>query len=187
MQSTIADHDPAMVLSPGLVNQASTAYFTPEDLQAAQATIVKFTAEEGIDSTLNGRLETPDQWWARNRERFPVAYQKDIYETVVSGRPFVQTESWQKTYEGRYKYITAADKTRIHNRDITVTAVWSPSPGAIAVQMSVSYEMLATPNVGRIGTGIQSSNGKMTYSATKDETGNWLIDGYDHEMKTTEG
>lgn len=187
VQSTIVDDDPAMVLNLGLVNPESTASFTREDLQAAQATIVRFTAEEGIDSTLNGGVETPDQWWARNQNLFPAVYQDDIYETVVSGRPFVQLETWQKDYEGRYRYITAPDRTRVYNRSITVNSVWAPSPGAIAVQMSVRYEMLATPNVGRIGTGIQSSTGTMTYSATKDDSGKWLIDGYDHDMKTTEG
>lgn len=187
LQSTIADDDPAMVLNPGLVHQESTAYFTPDDLQAALATIVKFTAEEGIDSTLNGGLETPDQWWARNKDRFHPNFEHFIYEEIASARAFVLNEAWQKQYDGRYKYITAADKTRVQNRSITVNSVWSPSPGTVAVQMDVNFEMLATPNIGKIGTGIQSSSGNMTYSATKDESGTWLIDGYDHEMYTTEG
>lgn len=187
VQSTIADDDPAMMLNPGLVHQETTAGLTPDELQAALATIVKFTAEEGIDSTLNGGLETPDQWWAGNKDRTHPDYAPDIYQNVSSGGGLLQQEKWQKEYQGRYKYITAADKTRIYNRNITVKAVWCPQPGTVAVQMDVSYEMLATPNVGRTGTGIQTTSGKMTYSATKDGSGRWLIDGYDHEIYTTEG
>jgi hypothetical protein len=187
VQSTIADDDPAMMLNPGLVDQESTTGLTPNELQTALATIVKFTAEEGIDSTLNGGLETPDQWWARNKDRTHPDYADDIYENIMSRGAFLQHEKWQTEYQGRYKYITAADKTRIYNRNIAVKTVWCPQPGTVAVQMDVSYEMLATPNVGRTGTGIQPTSGTMTYSATKDGSGTWLIDGYEHEMYTTEG
>lgn len=187
MQSTIAEDDPAAVLKPGLADRETAASLTPEELQAAVATIVKFTAEEGIDSTLNGGLETPDQWWDRNKHRIHPDYHDDIYRNLTSEGTFLQRETWQKEYGGKYRYITAADKTRIYNRNIKVTKVWSLSPGNVAVKMELNYEMLATPNVGKTGSGIQPTSGTMAYSATKDGSGKWLIDGYDHEMYTTQG
>lgn len=69
MQSTIAEEDPAMSPKPEAFD-ASTAVFSPEDLQAAVATVVKFTAEEGIDTTLNGGLETLDQWWSPTEGKY---------------------------------------------------------------------------------------------------------------------
>lgn len=176
-----------MVLNPEIVDPETTAGLTPEDLQAALAAIVKFTAEEGIDSTLNGGLETPDQWWARNKHRIHPDFEHDIYENIISGGSFLQAETWQKEYGGSYKYITAADRTRIYNRSITAKTLWCLYPGTVAVEMDVNYEMLATANIGRTGSGIQPSYGTMTYSATRDGSGTWLIDGWDNAMKTTEG
>lgn len=187
MQSTIVDDDPALFPKPEALDP-STAALSPKDIQAAVATVVKFTAEEGIDSTLNGGYETPDQWWARNEARFHPDFKQVIYDFVAAGNPFVLNEAWQKEYDGRYKYLTAPDQTRIHNRNIKVNMVWMlQEPGTIAVAMDVNFDMLVTPGVGRTGTGIQQSYGEMVYSVTKDESGRWLIDGYDHKMKATEG
>jgi hypothetical protein len=186
-QSTIADDDPAM--SPKReAFDASTAVFSSEDLQAAVAAVIKFTAQEGIDSTLNGGLETLDQWWSRTEGNFHPDYKQVLYDSFASGEKVVMREEWQKQYEGRYKYLTPADQTRIYNRNIEVNTVWIlQEPGTLAVAMDVTYAMLTTPGVGRTGTGIQRSEGEMIYSVTKDVSGRWLIDGYDHDMKTTEG
>lgn len=185
-QSTIPDDDPVFSLGSNTLDQSTAAYPAAE-LRAVRALIIKFTVEEGIDSTLNGAVETPDGWWAKNKNRFHPDYQKDIYTAIKAGRPFVVTEAWQKKYEGRYRYIAAADKTRIYDHRITVKTMWSPAPGTIAVQMDVSYKIPAVPHVGNTGTGIQKTSGTMAYSATKDASGEWLISGHQHEMKTTEG
>jgi hypothetical protein len=185
IQSTIPDDDPVFSLGSDTLDQSTAAYSAAE-LRTVRALIVKFTVEEGIDSTLNGAVETPDQWWAKNKTRFHPDYQKDIYGAITAERPFVVTEQWQKKYQGRYKYIVAADKTRIYDRHIAVKTMWSPVPGTIAVQMDVSYKIPAIPHVGSTGTGIQKTSATMAYSATR-VAGKWLIDGYQHEIRTTEG
>lgn len=186
LQSTISDDDPAMQVDPSKVDP-SLSSTDPADIQAAQKTIVKFTAEEGIDSTLNGGGDNVDQWWEKNKSRLAPAYHSDMLGTLKEGKPFVMNEKWQEAYEGKYSYITDAKKPRIYDRKITPTVLWSPTPGTVAIQMDVEYKMPVKPGVGKTGTGIQTTAGTMTYSATKDANGNWLIDGYDHNMKTTEG
>jgi hypothetical protein len=186
LQSTISPDDPAMKVNQSIVDP-SVQSMDPADLQAAQQSVVKFTAEEGIDSTLNGGGENTDQWWEKNKSKLSPTYHTEMLQTLKEGKPFVMNENWQNSYDGKYQYITSADKPRIYDRVITPKAIWSPSAGTVAVQMEVSYKMPVKPGVGKTGTGIQSTAGTMTYSATKDANGNWLIDGYDHEMKTTEG
>lgn len=186
LQSTIASDDPVFSLGSNTLD-ASTAAYSAADLRTVRELIVRFTVEEGIDSTLNGGGETPDEWWAKNEDRFHPDFKKEIYGAIKANRSFVMNEPWQQKYKGKYKYLTAADETRIYDRTIGVRTMWSPAPGAIAVQMDVSYKIPATPNVGNTGTGIQKTSGTMTYSASKDPSGEWLIDGFQHKMKTTEG
>lgn len=186
LQSTISPDDPAMKVNPGILD-SSVQTMDPAEVQAAQQSIVKFTAEEGLDSELNGGGANVDQWWEKNKSKLSPTYHTEMLATLKEGKPFVMNEKWQEAYAGKYGYATSADKPRIYDRVINPRTVWSPSPGTVAVQMDVSYSMPVNPGVGKTGTGIQTTSGTMTYSATKDANGNWLIDGYDHDMKTTEG
>jgi hypothetical protein len=54
LQTSITDGDPAMQYDPAIVDDAAKAHFSEAELTEAQRMIVRFIAEEAIDSTLNG-------------------------------------------------------------------------------------------------------------------------------------
>lgn len=187
MQSTISDDDPAMQLNPAILHE-SAAVLDFADIEAAQRTMIKFMAEEVIDSRLNGDDHNFDAWWESHKYRIAPDYQGRVYQHLVDGDSFVLREKWQKEEFGdSYDYLTSPDKVRIYDRTITPTIVWSPQPGTIAVEAQVTYIIPVTPNVGLIGSGIQSTSGTLSLAVSKDAAGNWLIDGFQHDINTTQG
>lgn len=188
LKSTILDSDPAMKVDPKTIDASITPALRKE-LGAAQRAIITFIAEEGIDSTLNGAIQTPDQWWKEHKGKIHPDYQKAFYKEVSTHQPFVVNEHWQqKTYKGKYHYVYKDGSTRIFDRVIKPSKIWAISGDAIALKADVSYKMESVPGVGKTKTGLQSSSGTMTYSVSKDPaTGKWLIDGFQHKVATTEG
>lgn len=187
IQSTISDDDPAMKLDPALVH-SSLSSTDPAELESAQKFIVKFTAEEGIDSRLNGDSEDPEGWWAEHKSKIAPEYQDTVYNHLKKRESFVLTEAWQKNdYQGKYDYRTSPNKTRIYDRSLKPKVLWSPAPGSIAVEMDVSYKIPVKPNVGVTGTGVQTTKGTMSYAVAKDAQGNWVITGYQHKLETIQG
>lgn len=186
MQSTISEDDPAMQLNPGLVDPSANEY-PPADLEAAQRSIIRFMAEEMIDSRLNGDSDDVDAWWESNKHKFDPA-QPGLLEALAAGEGVIMREQWQKEqYGDKYDYITSPDKVRIYDRVINPTRVWSPSPGTIAVEAQVSYKIPVVPGVGLTGTGTQTTSGTMSVAVNKDANGNWLIDGMNTEAETIQG
>lgn len=188
LQSVMTPSDPAMKLIPATLDvTAKTA--NQADVLAAQQFIVSFMAEEGIDSELNGGNITPEAWFAKNETKLSPTYKEEIRQSLNEGKPFVLNEKWQKEkYGDKYRYETSPDQPRIYDRNITPTNVWVLDNGSIAVKADISYKMPVVPKVGETKTGIQTTAGTMTYSANKDAaTGKWFIDGYDHDVNTTEG
>lgn len=188
MQSTISDNDPAMQLNPAILDESAVVLDFAE-LEAAQRTIIRFIAEEVIDSRLNGDSEDIDAWWESNKHKVDPSYHADLYQTLSEGKNFVLRELWQKEeYGDRYDYITSPDKVRIYDRDITPTAIWRQSgDGALALEAQVSYKIPVIPNVGFTGTGIQTTSGTVAFVALEDAAGSWLISGFQHNIKTTQG
>jgi hypothetical protein len=187
LQSTIKSDDPALQLNLAIMD-ASAQALRHADVLEAQKTAVSFMAEQGIDSPLNGGGISVDEWWAQHKNEFSATYKDEFYKSLSEGKPFVLNEEWQKSYGDKYRYVTSTDKPRIYDRVITPTAIWAVENGSIAVQANVSYKIPVVPGVGKTGTGIQATTGVMTYSVIKDPaTGKWLIDGYDHDVYTTEG
>lgn len=187
MQSTISDDDPAMELNPALIDPSANEY-DAADLEEAQRTIVRFVAEEGIDSTLNGDNNDVDQWWENNKHKIATSYQSEAHQSLMDRGAFVLNEKWRDAeYGGKYDYQTSPKRTRIYDRYISPRVVWFPAPGSIAVEVEVSYNIPVIPGVGLTGTGIQSTSGTMSYGVIQDETGNWVINGFFHEVETVQG
>jgi len=186
-KSVLAPNDPALAFKPGLIDPG-TATVSPQEAHQAQVTILNFMAEEGIDSAVNGGGQSVDDWWAKNKDKIHPDYQGQILGSMKEGKSFIMNESWQSAYGDKYRYRTDPAQPRIYDRTIKPTVIWELSPGTVAVEAEVSYKIPVTPGVGKTGTGVQTSAGTMTFSATKDAaSGKWLIDGFDHKMETTEG
>jgi hypothetical protein len=191
LQTTMNESDPAWNLNPAIVD-ANAVTIDPAVLLEGYRYILTFMAEEGIDSPLNGGGVTPAEWYAENESKIREIYRGDVRNEVEEeGKHFVLTEShWQgaEKYAGAYSYVYDPSRPRLLSRVIRPTNVWQVDSDAlsVAVKADVNYEMAVLPKPGTTEELVQPTNGSMTYSAALEPDGKWRIEGYDHDIKTTE-
>lgn len=105
LQTSIGDDNPAMKYSPDRADEATKAKYTPEQLQEAQQFIVRFIAEEGLDSTINGGGDA-EAWWSVHEEHFHPDAHAAIYADLIAGKKVIQRELWQQEkYHGDRKSV----------------------------------------------------------------------------------
>lgn len=185
-QSTITDKDPAWELPAEIVGTDVRAKYSAEQIEDAYRAVLTFTAEEGIDSALNGEGQAVDEWWAKHKDSFHPDNQPEMLTSLEQGKAVVQREPWQeKDYEG-YSYIYDSSP-RVLDRTIDPDALWLASDGSIAVRMDVQYTMNVVPGIGESGDGRQVTNGFMTYSIRETDSGQWGITSFMHNLNTFPG
>ncbi|MHA7209582.1 hypothetical protein [Arthrobacter sp. MDT1-65] len=190
LQTTIADDDPALQVDSALVEQEIYAAFKPEDIASAQKFVLKFIAEEGIDSAVNGGGQTTDEWVSEHADLLSPEYSEEFRASLADGAAnnVITIESWQKQYDGAYSYVYSPETQRVASRTLSVADVYTPEPGSIAFKVNVEWGMPVVRADGKDYGGVQISKGYMNYGLTKNpETGQWLISGWQHDVNTTEG
>lgn len=190
LQTSIADDNPAMRYSDARADEAVKAKYTPEMLQKAQQLVVRFIAEEGLDSTINGGGDA-EAWWNLHQGLFHPAAQASLHADLLAGKDLVQRQLWQQQkYKGAYDYVYGATLTRISARSIkpySVKAVKTAGLDAVEFTVDVTCAMNVLPKVGKVGSGKQYSVGPMVYDVALDDSGAWKIAGYQSGVTTTEG
>lgn len=176
-QSTIAPTDPAMTYNPATADETIKSQYSPEQIQEAQQVVVKFIAEEGIDSTLNDGADV-DGWWAKNKDRIAPEFQTTVRSQLDQGRDFVARRSWGADNPQGFTYDYNKDATRVAERKIDVAQIYSVKDpdNSILVNTNVAYTVRGKDAA---GTSIPINvKGNMMYAVRKDAaTGNWLIVG----------
>lgn len=189
LQTSIADDNPAMKFSAARADAATNAKYTPESLDKAQKLVVRFIAEEGLDSTINGGGDAA-AWWTVHEGLFHPATKASIHADLLAGMNVVQRELWQQKYKGAYDYVYGSGLTRIKARSIrpfSVSAVKVGGLDAVRFYIDVTCAMAVTPKIGQSGGGTQYTVGPMIYDVAQDTAGEWKIAGYENGTKTTEG
>lgn len=189
LQATIADDDAAMQVNPTTVDPSAYNTYTKADVAEAQKVVVKFIAEEGMDSSINGDPSNLGSWWEKNKAKVAPEYQDSFYADLEAKKSPVVTQQWQEEkYNGEYQYVYNPKETRVVNRSIAVNSIYAPQPDSLAIIADVNYGMKVKPGVGVTKSGVQNTVGTMAYSVRKDAaTGSWLINGYQTKVDTTEG
>jgi hypothetical protein len=186
LQTSIADTDPAMQYNPAITDDAAKAHYSAADLADAQKVIVKFIAEEAIDSTLNGGTDI-DGWFAAHKDEIFPTNQAIMLSELKAGKDDVAREQWIASKPG-YSYVHGADTPRVTARTITPTKfryVESGSLQGVMLDTNVSYSMKVT---GGSHTGIQSTTATISFAVAKDSAdGKWKIAGYNSHYTTAEG
>jgi hypothetical protein len=186
LQTSIADTDPAMQYNPAITDDAAKAHYSAADLADAQKVIVKFIAEEAIDSTLNGGTDV-DGWFAAHKDEIHPANQAIMLSELKAGKDDVARESWMATKPG-YSYVHGDNTPRVTSRTITPTKLRYVESGTlqgVMLDTSVSYSMKVT---GGTHTGVQSTTADLSYAVAKDPAdGKWKIAGYNANFHTAEG
>ena len=177
-QTTISPDDPALKYDTRVVSPEAAAQFSPEDITAAQKTVITFLAEEGIDSTLNDGNNV-DGWWAANKDKIAPELQAPAYEYLKSGKTFVARGSWDDANSKGYTYTYNKDQPRVKDRKIDVLSVKTESNAngtSLIFNSNVDYVMAGKDSAG--ASHDINVKGTMMYAVRKDAaTGNWLITG----------
>jgi hypothetical protein len=190
LQTSIADDNPAMRYLPERADAVARSRYTPEMLQKAQQLIVRFIAEETLDSTINGGGDA-EAWWTIHQGRFHPDTLDKIHDDLLAGKNVIQRELWQQEkYQGAYDYVYGASQSRIKARSIrpiSLSAVKIGDLDAIRFHIDVTAQMKVKPNVGKVGSGVQYTVGPMLYDLALDSAGEWKIAGYESGATTLEG
>jgi hypothetical protein len=190
VQTSIADDNPAMRYHPDLADEAVKSKYTPEMLQKAQQLIVRFIAEETLDSSINGGGDA-EAWWTIHQGRFHPDTLDKIHDDLLAGKNVIQRELWQQEkYQGAYDYVYSASQSRIKARSIrpfSLTAVKVGDLDAVRFEFDVTAQMKVKPKVGNGGSGVQYTVGPILYDLALDSAGEWKIVGYENSTKTREG
>lgn len=186
LQTTIADTDGAMQYNPAITDDASKAHFSETDLAEAQKAAVRFIAEEGIDSTLNGGGNV-DQWYEAHKDQIHPSNQAIMLADLKAGKDVVARESWMAT-KPSYSYVYGDNTPRVSARTITPTSVKFVEGNGLQgvwVNTNISYSM---PVTGGAHSGVQTTTATLSYAVAKDAAdGKWKIAAYESNFTTAEG
>lgn len=176
-----------MQYNPAIADAAAKAHFSAADLAEAQKVIVRFIAEEAIDSTLNGGDGDVDAWWAAHKDQIHPSYQGEILKTLreSSGdKTVLATENWMKS-KPDLSYVHGDSTPRVSSRTINPTAlrfVEDSQLQGVMLDTNVVYSMKVTRAA---GPGVQNSTGEVSFAAAKDPAdGEWKIAGYNTAYHT---
>lgn len=186
IQTSIADTDPAMQYNPAITEDAAKVHFSEADLAEAQKVVVRYIAEEVIDSTLNGG-GNPDLWLAAQKGQIHPTYQDMLLQDLKDGKDCVARESWMATKPG-FSYVHGADTPRVTLRVITpqkVRYVEGNGLQGVYVDTTAVYAMgVATDGVRKPD---QNSTAELSYAVAKDAAdGKWKIAAYQANFHTAE-
>ncbi|WP_284978675.1 hypothetical protein [Arthrobacter sp. fls2-241-R2A-200] len=180
IQTSIADTDPAMKYNPAITDDAAKAHFSEADLAEAQKVIVRFIAEEAIDSTLNDGTDV-DAWWAAHLDQIHPGNMVMLTD-MKSSKDILARERWMATKPG-FSYAHG-DKPRVTRRTITPVKLGFVENGPLQGVMlgtTASYSMAVTSGPD------QNSTAELTFTAAKDPAdGKWKIAGYNTNYHTAQ-
>lgn len=181
-KTTIRADDPIMIYDPAKADDMAKELFTAEELQEAQATIVRSIAEEFLDSTLNGNPtpETRQAWWDEHETMFHSVAKEDLkkdFLTYDQAKAPLITGEWRKDTFG---LVYGADQLHIDDRMFSNQKVFGTIDEATGTELvAVSMDYLVRYNnqfvTGDVGWG--ELYGPVTWAAGF-EDGEWKLSGY---------
>ncbi|MHA7297680.1 hypothetical protein [Pseudarthrobacter sp. MDT3-1] len=186
LQTSIADTDPAMQYNPTITDDAAKAHYSEAELAEAQKVIVRFIAEEVIDSTLNDGTDI-DGWWATHKDQVHPLNQEVMLNELKAGKDDVAREQWMASKPG-FSYVHGANTPRVTMRTITPQKfryVESANLQGVMLDTTAAYAMSVTAD----GTPKpdQNSTAEISFAVAKDPAdGKWKIAGYNANFHTAE-
>ncbi|MDP9998410.1 hypothetical protein [Pseudarthrobacter sulfonivorans] len=185
LQTTLKADDPIFNLDMNLVTGDNVAAFTEDELKEAVRVASIFTAEEGIDSFLNGSNDNGDVggWWAMNRDKFTSTLQEQGYQYLAANNSLVVRGAWDRDNAGNRQYWYDGNSTRIQIREnkISKIEVFSQWPNSVGVTTDLNYIIWGKNEAGeKYPINVK---GHYYLNLKKDATtgGQWLIDGQNSE------
>lgn len=187
-QTTIADTDPAMKYNLAIVDPAVLGAFSEEEVANFQKTMIRFVAEEVIDSSVNvpnGDVDVSiqefEKWWAANSGLFYEGTAQELYDGVVNNpvdSSLLISSQWR---DGKYEAERNSDNTRVSSRTITPTSITLADNNGLPYLNIFGTLEYSVPVK---GGGTETVTGGFRYSSVL-EDGKWKIAGYQSEYTST--
>ncbi len=184
LQTSIADTDPAMKYNPAITDDDAKAHYSAVELTEAQKFIVKFIAEEAIDSTLNGGTNV-DAWFAAHKDQiYPSNQSIFLNDLKSSDKAALARETWMAAKPG-LSYVHGASTPRVASRTITLKKlryVTSDTLQGVMLDANVAYAMTVTSGTRE---SVQNTTAELSIAVAKDPAdGKWKIAGYQNNFST---
>lgn len=194
LQTTISDSDPVMTVDQSVVEPTATGQWSPAEISDANKMVIKFIAEEAIDSTLSGGnpddkantqkwIDTHSPLFAPNQKASLIA---DVWDNDPN-KPIVFRGQFR---DEKYGLVHGKDVTHVADRKIKVNRIVGGSlddgTKAIGVEADVQFSLNTDfqPSAGKLSdTGksaavVESTNATISYTLVKGAKGEWLISGF---------
>lgn len=194
---TIDETDPAMVFDKSAVTEETLEAYTEEEILDFQQTMVRYIAEEVIDSPVNvpdgdpkKTIEEFEKWWEENKDRMHPSQQEVLHDAVTdnpTGTTFLTMSQWRNKDNASdlgttYTTIRNDDNTRVTDLDIDVAEITSGTEeGMKYMSLKADVKYFSPIDNGKTNA-VERVDGAMLYTAVL-EDGEWLIAG--HDGKTT--
>lgn len=182
IQTTISDDDSAMKFDPALVSTPTVFdLFTKDEIADAQKFIMRFIAEEAIDSQINDNsadVANIDAWWAKNKDKVAPQYQEEFLASLKSDD--TSKAMVFRTHFRKYSLAYGADKTHVSSRQLSVKDIkgGTAANGMDFLEFNVTGSF-AMPAVVNGKTTEENTTASFIFNTVKDaSTGKWEIAGF---------
>lgn len=187
IQTTISDDDPAMKFNPALVTTPEASkLFTNAEMEDAQRFVMRYLAEEAIDSQINDNstdTKNIDDWWAKNKDKMAPQYQEEFLATLKGDD---QTKALVfRTNFRTYSLDYGKDKTRVFDRKLTVDKIQGGTINGSSVLIFDASGSFSMPAVVSGSVKKEDTSASFRLSVRKEpSTGKWVIVGAKNTFKT---
>lgn len=171
IQTTIDDNDPAMKYNDSIVSPALKAKYSQEKIEQAQQSVVKFIAEQTIDSTVQGG-GTADEWFSKNNNLIAPEFRDDAKKLIANTKSGFLIDNPSRSGYG-LKY--GEKDTRVASRSIEVTKIDLASKERPLITANIEYSLKTDSGK------LEKASGKVSYAVTEVD-GRWLISGYESKV-----
>lgn len=187
IQTTISDDDPAMKFNSALVTTPEASkLFTDAEMEDAQKFVMRYIAEEIIDSQINDNstdTKNIDDWWAKNKDKMAPQYQEEFLSSL-KGDDLTKALVFRTNFR-TYSLDYGKDKTRVFDRKLTVDKIQGGTINGSSVLIFDASGNFSMPAV--VGDSVKQEDTSASFrlSVSKEpSTGKWVIVGAKNTFKT---
>lgn len=175
LQTTVDNNDPAMKYNAVLSTPAAKAKYSDAQLEEAQKAVVKFIAEQTIDSTVQGGGSGSD-WVEKNKALIAPVFLDNVKKLVSDPKSGFLIDNPNRKSAG-YSLKYDEKSPRVSSRYIEVTKI-DLSKDRPLVTANIEYTLKTDKGK------LEKAAGVVSYAVTQID-GKWLISGYESKVAIT--
>ena len=176
LQTSIDDKDPAMQYNESIVSADLKAKYSEDEIAEAQKTVVRFIAEQTIDSTVQGGGSS-SEWFEKHQDAIAPDFREEAKRLVADPKSGFLIDNPNRKSAG-YELAYDEKSARVDSRSIDVTKIILASKDRPLVSANIEYSLKTKEGK------LEKASGTISYAVTEIE-GRWLISGYESKVAIT--